>query len=139
MLPLNQRKKAREYRSGVNSGNVDDVIARTGMNADSSPYRGGATEVLHAQGKALPDGATPLPAEDEEITTAADDDTATGNDYTKLRTHVDLDAALAGRPAPEGWANLTVADKQKWLIDNSGQPGISPAPAPAPAWGNPAN
>lgn len=45
---------------------------------------------------------------------AAASTTTAAPDNSKLRKHEDLDAALSGRDQPEGWAEMTVKQKQEW-------------------------
>lgn len=49
---------------------------------------------------------------------AAATDAGAATDYSKVRTHADLDAALGDRDQPEGWADFQAAQKRTWLTDN---------------------
>lgn len=132
MKSLNERKKQREYFAKVNSGEVKDTKVTLGQSADGTPLGEGG--------------------EAAEKDDSADDANAPF-DYTKLRSHDDLNGekGLNGRDTPEGWDGMNVKAKQEWLSANraeggegtaqtnanAGENGGNGSGAGAPGWGSP--
>lgn len=101
MFKLKARQERREYIAKVNSGEIKDPVISHGTTASGVPADG--------NGK---------PINGDDTTT---DDTGAGVDFTKLKSHDDLNGpdGLGDREKPEGWDDMKVVDKQKWLTDNA--------------------
>lgn len=104
MFKLKARRERREYIAKVNAGEIKDTVITNGTTADGTPVDGSGNPV----------GGT-------------DTDTDTRTDYSKLKSHDELNGpdGLGDRDKPEGWDGMKVADKQKWLADNSNTPASS--------------
>jgi hypothetical protein len=101
MKPLKERLAQREHHKKVYRGEVDDP------------------KVLY--------GADAPEANQDTTTNAGGGDNGGGespNKYANLRSHDDLNGpnGLGDREKPEGWDDMKVADKQKWLADNETAP-----------------
>ena len=88
MKSLKERIAHREYVRKVNSGEIKDTKISLGIETD-----------------------TPVENNDSE-------DNVIPDDIAKLTTHAAANDALGGRQPPEGWGEMKVADKQKWLANN---------------------
>lgn len=102
MFKLEERKAARKHRNAVNAGKVDDPVMTHGRDADGN--------IVVGKDKVAENTA---PAGHRK----AAENTAT--DYSKLRSHDDLNKALGEREKPDGWDDMKVDDKQKWLTENA--------------------
>ena len=111
MLKLSDRQKAREYRNAVNSGEIKDTVMTHGTAENG--------DVIGDDGKPVPGTAAKgakAPEERDEGNGGAENVT----DYTKFKTHADLDAELGKlnlSAEPEGWKDLKVEEKQAKLAE----------------------
>lgn len=112
MFKLEERKKNRKHMHAVNSGEIVDTVASHGTAENG--------DVIGDDGKPVPGTAAKgaKPAEVEET----DDNTNAGTDYTKFKSHADLNAELAKlnlETVPEGWTEdkPTIAEKQAKLAE----------------------
>lgn len=115
MFKLEERKKARAHRAAVNAGEIKDTVVTHGVAENG--------DVIGDNGKPVPGTAAKGAASPEERDEKGGNGGGTEPvDFTKFKTHADLDAELAKlnlSAEPEGWKELKVEEKQAKLAEVS--------------------
>ena len=128
MKDLKTRQKQREYLAKVNSGEIKDPRVTLGTDESGN--------VIGDDGKPVA-GTNPGGEKTNANPTGENGGGSDASkDYSKLTRHEDLDKALEGRTAPDGWGDMKVTDKQAWLTEHPAEGSNTGAGSPGNGgWG----